>query len=97
MNIDASISAMRAADTRLAVSANNIANMFTPDFKASRAITREQAAGFGVDVYTVATDHGTDLGEEIVDQSLTSNYARANGVVIKTSKENFGTLLNMFA
>lgn len=97
MNVDASISAMRAADMRLAVSANNVANVFTPDFKASRAITREQAAGGGVDVYTVQTDRGTDLGEEMVDQSITSNYAKANGVVIKTSNEMFGTLLDMFA
>jgi flagellar hook protein FlgE len=97
MNVmDASVSALRAADLKLSVSANNVANVFTPDFKASRAITREQAVGKGVDIYTVKTDHGTDLAEEMVEQLVVSGYAKANGAVIKTSSQMFGTLIDMF-
>jgi len=94
--MDAAVSALRVADLRLAVSANNVANMFTPDFKASRAIPREQVTQRGVDAYTVKTDRGTDLAEEMVEQLVVSNYTKANGKVIKVHNEMFGSLIDMF-
>ncbi|OGV65026.1 MAG: hypothetical protein A2283_20485 [Lentisphaerae bacterium RIFOXYA12_FULL_48_11] len=96
MSIDTAVSALRVADFRLAVSTNNVANMFTPDFKASRAIPREQVTQQGVDAYSVKTDHGTDLAEEMVEQNVVLSYAKANGKVIKVHNEMFGSLIDMF-
>ena len=80
-----------------AVSANNVANALTPGFSASRAVAMEQAGGRGVDTYTVQTGQGVDMVGEMVEQSMASGYAKANGAVIKTSSEMLGTLINMFA
>jgi len=96
MSIDSAVSALRVADFRQAISANNVANMFTPEFRASRAIPREQITQNGVDAYSVKTDHGTDLAEEMVEQNVVMSYAKANGKVIEVHNEMFGSLIDMF-
>ncbi len=93
----APITAIRAASTGLAVSANNVANILTPDFKASRSINHEAITQNGTEAYVAQADSEPDLGTEMVDQLVTLRYAQANGKVIKTQSQMMGTILDMFA
>lgn len=97
MMIDSSVSGIRAATLRLAVSANNVANLNTDGFKASRAVMQEQATGGGVRVHIEKTQHGADLGEEMVEQVLALRYGQANGKVFKVQAEMLGDLINTWA
>lgn len=95
MNINTSVSALQAADVRMAVSANNVANVFTPKFRASMVAVREQPGGGGVDTVTLKTDHGTDLVDEQVGQIITANYAKANGAVIKVTSDMIKSVISL--
>jgi flagellar hook protein FlgE len=81
----------------LAVSANNIANINTDGFKSSRAVMQEQPTGSGVRVSIEKTDHGADLGQEMVNQLIALRYGQANGKAFKIQNETLGELIEMWA
>lgn len=97
MNFDAAVSGIRASSLRLAVSANNVANLNTEGFKASRSVMQENEVGGGVRVNIEKTDHGADLGEEMVEQMVALRYGQANGKVFKIQSEMLGDLVNILA
>ena len=97
MNTDASVSAMRAAGVRLAVTANNIANINTEGFKASRTVSSVQPNGTGVMVNVSKTDSAPDLSVETVDSLITLRYAQANGKVFKVQSSLDESIFSMFA
>ena len=92
-----SITAIRAASVRLAISAHNVANVNTPGYHAMRAMIEEQPTQLGVTVRAEQTDQPVDLGREMVDQLMTLRYAQANMKVMKVQDQLSGTLLNMWA
>ena len=94
--MDASITGIRAASDRLAVSAHNVANINTPNFKALRAVAHELPTQRGVSVYTVRSDSGADLGTEMVDQLVTLRYAQANMKVLRVQSDLMGSLVNLW-
>lgn len=94
---DASVSGIRAASLSLAVSSNNIANINTDGFRASRAVMWEQPVGHGVTVHVEKTDRGADLAEEMVNQLLSLRYGQANGKAFRIESETLGGLLDMWA
>jgi flagellar basal-body rod protein FlgC len=91
------ISGLYASGVRLAVSAHNVANVMTPDFRASRAIQTESPIRRGTDVYVNQTGSPTDLGEEAIEQASALRYAKANGTLVRVQGRMLGTLIDMFA
>jgi flagellar hook protein FlgE len=97
MSMDASVTGVRAASVRLAVSAHNVANLNTPDYRALRAVPQELVSQRGVRVNVERSDSPADLATEMVDQLVTLRYAQANMKVIRVQSELEGSLVNMFA
>ena len=95
--MDISLTALNAGSTRMAVSAHNIANWMTPDYRAYKAVSRELPTQRGVGVDVVKTDTPTDIAVEMVDQTLAMRYVQANGAVARASMETLGAILNIMA
>jgi flagellar basal body rod protein FlgG len=88
-------SGLSAANTQLAVTANNIANMNTPGFKAQRA-NLAAAPGGGVDVVGIqSTGQSVDPVTEVVHLTQAKWMYDANAMVIKVGDRMYGSLLNM--
>jgi flagellar basal-body rod protein FlgC len=102
------LSGMQAAQTQLAVGANNIANSNTPGFKSSRVDLVELSGG-GVAVSGTTQDttpgaigpdgqpgSNVDLAGELVNLSRDKPLYNANALVIKTQDRMMGALLDIF-
>lgn len=104
--INSSIAGMNAAIRRLVVSANNIANSQTEDFKAQRAISGETTGG-GVEIVEIqetpampeasgeASPSNVNLTTEITNQIVDSNTYEANAKMLKAQNDTIGTLLDI--
>jgi flagellar basal body rod protein FlgC len=91
------LSGLAAAQTRLATSANNIANMNTPGFRRDEVNAVPQAGG-GVSVSVgKAANEGPDLVRDVVDQKMAVLEFKANMQVLKTAREMTGSLLDTLA
>lgn len=91
------LSGLNAAQTRLNSSANNIANLNTPDFRRDEVSAQARAEG-GVDVSVQKADApGSDLVRDVVDQKLATYEFKANLQVLKTAREMTGSLLDALA
>lgn len=91
-------SGLQAAQTRLAVSAHNVANMGTPGYAAQRV--REAAASDpgGVSTQVVrAQGEGVSLEREAVEQTAASAAYRANIFVLRTAQATAGSVLDLLA
>jgi len=89
-------SGMQAASTRLDVTANNIANVNTEGFKASRVTMSEQRNG-GVDAKVAKTADTVDISREAVELLSTVSGFKANLRVAKVEKEMGESLLNIIS
>jgi hypothetical protein len=78
---------------RMAVGANNIANLNTSDFTASRVVGQPVAGG-GVIGVVQATDRAPELIQEILTQMTASIGYRANASVIRGTDRALGWLLD---
>lgn len=98
MNTVSSIaqSGMQAATTRLDVTANNIANVNTDGFKASRVTMSEQRNG-GVDATVEKTADTVDISREAVELLSTVSGFKANLQVAKAEKEMGKSLLDIIS
>ena len=106
---DSSLMALDAFSTVQAVSANNIANVNTDEFRASSVALESGPGGQGVEVAAIqeSTTPGSfvggvetsnvDLGREMVDMIRTGHAFSANTAFIRASEEMTGHLLNMVA
>ncbi|MGL1931641.1 MAG: hypothetical protein OCC45_07745 [Desulfotalea sp.] len=100
-------SALGAAGTSMAVSAHNVANINTDDFKRSRTIYNENENGGvkavfdKVDISPEGLETGqpssTEYAEEVVAQIGATNLYSANLTAIKTEDEMNETILNIKA
>ena len=91
------LSGMNAAQTRLAASANNIANMNTPGFRRDEVSAQAQVGGgVAVGVQKAAAE-GADPVRDIVDQQMATYEFKANLQVLKTAREMTGSLLDTIA
>jgi flagellar hook protein FlgE len=99
------LSGIQAAAIRHNVTANNIANMTTTDFKKSRVILESAPYENGVAVQSIqqVDTPGTpemsnvDLAEETVNDITTQTLFRANIASIRAGDEMLGTLLDIIA
>lgn len=100
MNVTSStsISGMYAAETRLQVSAHNIANLNTQDFTRQEVI-QSTTTGGGTQAVVKSSSGGigNKLEVDLVQQVQSSNTYLANLSVFKTSNDMIGTLLNIKA
>jgi len=100
MNVVSSISlsGMNAAQTRLQVSAHNIANLNTQDF-TRQEVTQSTATGGGTlaTVRSSANGTGNSLETDMVQQLEAKNTYLANLSVFKANNAMLGTLLDISA
>ena len=86
---------MQSAAYSFMVSGDNIANISTPDFKASEVLRSN--SGQGPSVTIEKTDHGTDLVHEMSEQMRTVYDFKANAKVIRSHDEMLGNLIDILA
>jgi flagellar hook protein FlgE len=98
MNSTSSISgnALQAFGTSQQVTANNLANLNTDDFKASRAVFQENAGG-GVTATAAKTRDTVDISREATNLITNTQGFKANLAVLKTADEMTRQLLNIKA
>ncbi len=88
--------ALNAFSVRQSVTADNIANVNTPDFKASTSRS-EEIKGGGVTASAVKGSDPVDISKEAADLLVNSNLFKANVSTIKTADEMTRTLLDIKA
>ncbi len=89
-------SALKAYGVRQAVTANNVANVNSTDFKASRTSLQEQKSG-GVSATVSKGSDTVDISREATDMMATRAGFKANTAVLKTSDEMTKELLKLKA
>ncbi len=96
MNVNASLSGMNAAQTRLDVSAYNIANLSTQNF-TRQAVTQSDSANGGASVSLTSSPTGTgnNLEADMVEQLQSKNTYLANLSVFKAKNDMMGALINI--
>ncbi len=92
------VSALDAGGIRLAVAANNVANMNTEGFKPSAVVQEENKTG-GLKVSAIKEQGGdeVDLSREVVELMITEAGFKANVKVLQTHDEMLKTLLDIKA
>ncbi|WP_367846908.1 flagellar basal body protein [Rhodoferax sp. WC2427] len=99
MNITSStasiaLSGLQSAQTRLQVSAHNIANSQTEGFQPLQVAQSTQTGGGASTQITRSSQPGTGLEADVVAQLQAKNAFLANLSVFKTQDAVLGTLLN---
>ena len=92
--LSTALSGMLAQQTRLAVSASNIANASTPDYRAQRTELTAGPAG-GVTTTVVASDGDVDFGSEMVETIEASLSFSANAKVFETGADLWDVLMSI--
>jgi len=95
--MNSSITGIHAATARMAVSAHNVANLNTPDFKASRIRQHGRPEPLGTEVTLEKTEQAPSLTEETVEQLSATSSFKANTVALRTQDEMVGTVIDMMA
>ena len=90
-----STSALAAYGVKQAVTANNLANINVPDFKASDTIMKDNGKGGGVTADVVKTSDSVDISKEAVDLLSTSTNYTANLKALKVSDQMMKDLLDI--
>ena len=92
-------SGLQAAQLRLDASANNVANMNTPNYR--RQVVQQEAtadsAGVRATVQREPQAEGVALEQEAVEQMSATYAFKANLQTIKTQDEMMGSLLDVKA
>lgn len=92
-------SGLQAAQLRLDASANNVANMNTPNYRRQVVAQEEAADSAGVRA-TVQREQGAEgvaLEKEAVEQMSATYAFKANLQTLKTQDEMMGSLLDVKA
>jgi len=88
---------MNAAQTQLNVSAHNIANLGTENFKRQEVTQTPQSGGGVATSVGQSSATGPSLETDVVSQLQAKNAFLANLAVFKTSDKMAGALLNITA
>ena len=89
-------SALNFYGIKQAVTANNVANLETTDFKASTVVAQDKVNG-GVNAIVVKTNDSVDISREATNMISNSNGFKANIKTLKTQDEMTKELLNIKA
>jgi flagellar basal-body rod protein FlgC len=103
-SVNSTLSALRAYKTSMGVTANNIANVNTDEFKKSRATMKEGVnGGVEVEVSKINTQmvaketSNVNLEEELPDMMVTQRTYEANLKVLQTHDKMLGTMLDILS
>jgi len=100
MNIDginSAVSALTAHSDALSVTANNVANLNTADFKPTDAIMNEGVDGGVYVTLSRSNNEGTDISKETVDMIATESGFKANIKTLQASEDMSKTLVDIIA
>lgn len=89
-------SALQAFSTGQQITANNVANLNTDGFKASKATFQENGTG-GVSATVTSTQDSVDISREAVNLLINTQSFKANLNVLKTDDEMSKVLFNIKA
>ena len=100
MEITNNVSSIRAHQTVLDNSANNVANVNTERFVPTESTINGGENGSVRTNLETATDNGstmsqTDLTNEVTDQIVAERGVEANAEVIRTQDQMYGSLLDI--
>ena len=90
-----SLSGMNAAQSALGVSAHNIANLGTPNFRRQQVQQVAAASGGVTTQVGQAAEPGESLATDVVDMLQAKNAFLANLSVFRTSDRMTGALLDV--
>jgi flagellar hook protein FlgE len=90
------VSALSAYTLKQTVTANNVANLNSSNFKAS-AVAMQASQGGGVRATTTQGSDRVEISREATDMILTGNGFKANLKVLQTADEMSRELLNIKA
>ena len=91
------LSGMQSAQTRVGVSAHNVANLLTEDFRPQRTLQTTRASGGSQARVEQSRDPApVSLSREIVGQIQASTQYSASARVFAVGAEMRGTLLDLF-
>lgn len=92
------LSGMQSATTRVAVSAHNVANLLSEDFRPQRAVQSSLSSGGSQARVEQSRDPApVSLAREVVGQIEASTQYSASARVFAVGAEMRGTLLDMLA
>lgn len=92
------LSGMQSAQTRVAVSAHNVANLLTEGFHPQRAAQTSLASGGSrATVSTAPVAEPVDLDREVVDQIVAKTQYAASARVLGVELDLKGSLLDILA
>lgn len=95
---NAATTGMNAAQTRLAVSAHNVANVATTPFTPQAVALSTAPGGAGVQAaVTTGREPGVDLNREMVEQLSARNAFQANWAVFRRANEAAAAWLDVRA
>lgn len=90
-------SGMQSAERRIAVSAHNVANLLTDDFRPQRAVqTSRPGGGSSTRVETAARPERVSLAREVVGQIEAGTQYSASARVFAVGAEMRGQLVDLF-
>jgi flagellar hook protein FlgE len=90
------LSGMQSADTKIAVSAHNVANLMTEDFRPQRTVqTSKPGGGSTARVQQSATPKRVSLAREVVGQMQASTQYSASARVFQVGSDMKGQLIDM--
>ena len=99
--INSGIAGLRAAETRVAIRAQNIVNWQSENYRPLLPVQTSQSGGPVVRVARPVELSGefpyVDLAAEIVDMNIAKHAYRASAQIIRTADEMHKTLLDAFA
>ena len=92
------LSGMQSAQTRVAVSAHNVANLLTDGLRPQRAVQTSLASGGSrAMVQTAVSPEPVELDREIVEQIVAKAQFEASARVLGVDLELKGSLLDILA
>ncbi len=113
MELQGSVSGIKAFAGHLDVTANNVANINTDEFKKGRALQVETEAEGVRNVYDIVDTPGpqapdpstgdtvelsnTELAEEVPNMMIAQHASAANIAAVRTRDQMLGQLLDIFA
>jgi flagellar hook-associated protein FlgK len=93
----APLSGMSAADLLLSATADNTANLDTPDYHGERVDLAASASGGVTASVSRAPEAGVDLVEQMTNLVTASVVYQANARVLRTAMDNDRALLDVLA
>ncbi len=95
--VNSAASALKAYSDNLSVTANNVANVNTADFKPADSTMNEGVNGGVYVTLSQGSQEGTDIAKEMVDMIATEEGFKANIKTLQASEDMSKKLIDIVA